>query len=195
MSSAQLMHYVEMFGYIGIFLAVLLQSGLVIGLFFPGDSLLFTAGFLSIEGYFNIWWLTLGVTIMAIVGYEAGYWIGKKLEHWLLKKERFWLKQKYIRQAHDFYEKHGGQAIIIGRLLPVIRTFVPIVAGMVEMPRKTFWIWNVVGGVVWAGGITLAGYFLGRIFPAAQHYLMPVTILIIVLSAIPGVVHWWKGRH
>ncbi|MCB1826921.1 MAG: VTT domain-containing protein [Coxiellaceae bacterium] len=188
-------HWVATLGYAGLFFIVLLEMGFFFGFFLPGDSLVFAAGLLAAKGIFNIWILVPLLVLTAILGYTVGYWFGDKLGHWLLgRKDSFWFKKKYITQAHSFYEKHGGKALVIGRCVPVVRTFVPVVAGMAEMEYKTYFLFNVIGAVVWGGLITLFGYFVGAAIPDAGRYIVPVILVIIVLSILPGVVHYFKSK-
>ena len=129
-----LTHWIQIAGYAGILVMIFLQTGLLLGFFLPGDSLLFTAGFLASQHYLNIYILTPAVTLTAIVGYAVAYWLGKIIGHWLLQREDTWyFKKRYLHEAKLFYEKQGAVALILGRLIPVIRTFVPIVAGMAGM--------------------------------------------------------------
>ncbi len=185
---------VSTIGYIGILLIIFLETGLFFGFFLPGDSLLFAAGLLASRHVFDIRFLLPAAFVTAIVGYQLGYWIGKHLGRWLMKREdSFWFKKKYIDQAHDFYKKHGGKALIIGRLLPIIRTFVPIVAGMVKMSRQRYFLYNVIGAVVWVIGITLLGYWLGNVVPGIEHYILPVIIAIVLLSIFPALWRFAKA--
>ncbi|OGM19827.1 hypothetical protein A2686_04940 [Candidatus Woesebacteria bacterium RIFCSPHIGHO2_01_FULL_38_10] len=181
---------IKTIGYIGIFFMVFAESGLFFGFFFPGDSLLFTAGFLASQNLLDIKILVPLLIIGAIGGDSAGYWLGGHLGRWLMqKKESFFFKKKYIERAHNFYTKHGGKALIFARFVPAVRTFVPIVAGMAEMEYKKFISFNVIGGVFWATGMSLAGYFLGNIIPEVDKYLLPIIALIILLSVLPGIFH------
>lgn len=182
-------------GYIGLTAIIFAETGLFLGFFLPGDSLLFTAGLLASQGIFSIFLLVPLLIIAAIVGYTLAYWIGGKFGHWLLKREdSVWFKKRYLIQAHEFYEKHGGKALIIGRLLPIIRTFLPIVAGMAAMTYRRYSLFNVIGALIWCGGVTLMGYFLGNILPNAEKYLLPLVLLIIVLSFLPAVIHLLHAR-
>src|SRR3990167_250120 len=147
---------VSTIGYIGVFAIIFAETGLFIGFFLPGDSLLFAAGLLASQHIFHIGVMVPVVIIMAISGYFVAYWFGDKLGQWLLTREdSFFFKKHYLYQARDFYKKHGGKALILGRLMPILRTFVPIVAGMAKMRYRTYVIYNIVGGLIWAGGMTL----------------------------------------
>ena len=195
----QLLHldlneWVTTLGYLGIFAVILAETGLFIGCFFPGDSLLFTAGMLASKGLLHLSILIPVVIVAAILGYAVGYWFGDKLGHWLLKRPDglFW-KRKYLQQAHDFYDKHGGQAMVLCRLIPIVRTFCPIVAGMGEMSFRRYMRYNIIGAVIWAFALPLLGYFVGNLFPNARHFILPIVLAIIVISVLPGVVHYMKG--
>ena len=131
----------------------------------------------------------------AILGYGIAYWFGDKIGHWLLKRpDNFWFKRRYLIQAHEFYEKHGGKALILGRLMPIIRTFLPIVAGMAEMTHRRFTFFNIVGALIWCGGITLAGFFLGDVIPNIDEYILPIIIVIIVISLLPPLIQFLRMR-
>lgn len=186
---------IEAFGLVGILFIIFAETGLFIGFFLPGDSLLFTAGFLASQGLLPFAPLLLGAIFVAILGDSVGYWFGKKTGPALFAKEdsRFF-KKKYALKAQVFYETHGKRTIILARFMPIIRTFAPIVAGIGNMNYRTFLTYNIVGGLIWAGGVTLAGYFLGKTIPSADKYLLPIIILIVLTSFIPGLVHMYKER-
>ena len=159
-------HWVETIGYVGILLIIFVESGLFVGFFLPGDSLLFIAGMLAEKGIFDITILVPAMIVTAIAGYMLGFWFGDKLGHWLLKrKDSLFFKKRYLTQAHAFYEKHGGKALVLGRLVPIVRTFAPIVAGMADMPYRRYFFYNVLGALVWCGGVTLLGFFYWRHTP------------------------------
>ncbi|MEK7595384.1 MAG: VTT domain-containing protein [Patescibacteria group bacterium] len=177
-------------GYLGLFSIVFAESGLFFGFFLPGDSLLFTAGFLASQNLLNIYILLPLLTIAAISGDSVGYWFGRKLGNKVFNKEDSLLfKKRHLESAKKFYEKHGGKTIILARFVPAVRTFAPIVAGAADMHYKTFVSYNVIGGIIWAFGLTLLGYFLGALIPDVDKYLLPILVLIIVLSVLPGVAH------
>ncbi len=183
-------------GYIGLTLIILCETGLFLGFFLPGDSLLFTAGLLAAKGIFNPFILIFLLVVAAFIGYGIAYWIGDKIGHLLLKREdSFWFKKRYLIEAHDFYAQHGGKALIIGRLIPVIRTFVPLVAGMVNMPFRRYYLYNIAGAIIWAGGITSLGYYMGAAIPEADQYLLPIVLLIIFLSLLPGIYHLTRSKR
>ncbi len=180
-------------GYIGVFGFVFAESGLLVGVFLPGDSLLFTAGFLASVGVFNIYVLAAGCFIAAVLGDNVGYAFGRRYGRKLFTKDdSFWFRKKNLSIAERFYEKHGGKAIILARFTPIVRTFAPIVAGIGAMEYQTFFRYNLVGGFLWAVGVTLAGYFLGSIIPDVDRYLLPIVVLIIALSLLPTAIHLFR---
>lgn len=184
---------IETIGYFGIFGIVFAESGLLIGFFFPGDSLLFTAGFLASQGIFNIWVLTIGCFISAIVGDSVGYFFGHKIGRRLFhKKESLFFHKDNLKKAELFYEKYGGKTIILARFMPVIRTFAPIVAGIGSMRYPTFLFFNVIGGVIWGIGLTLAGFYLGKLIPDVDKFLIPIILGIIFFSVLPTAWHLLK---
>ncbi len=177
-------------GYLGVFGIVFLESGLLIGFFFPGDSLLFTAGFLASQGFLDIKILIAGCFIFAVLGDSIGYYIGHKLGPKIFKKEdSIIFHKKHLDRAQRFYDKHGGKTIILARFIPVIRAFAPVVAGAGKMDYKRFVFFNFFGGVLWAIGVTLAGYYLGSLIPDVDKYLLPIVGLIIVASILPFLHH------
>ena len=180
-------------GYIGIFAVVFAESGLLIGFFLPGDSLLFTAGFLASQGIFNLVILCLVCFVAAVGGDSAGYWFGHKVGRRLFhRKDSLFFHKENLQKAEMFYEKHGKKTIILARFVPFVRTFAPIVAGIGSMKYSTFLSYNIIGGFLWGIGITVAGYFLGKIIPNVDKYLLPIILLIIVFSVLPNAVHILK---
>lgn len=183
-------------GYVGIFAIIFAESGLLIGFFLPGDSLLFTAGFLASQGFFNIAILCVVTFFAAVVGDNVGYQFGRKAGPRLFKKEDSLLFSKEnIDRSEAFYQKHGGKAIIISRFVPVVRTFAPIIAGVGKMQYRKFFIYNVTGAMIWAVGVTLLGYFLGQAIPHADKYLLPLTLVIVFVSIIPSLIHMVKDQE
>jgi len=180
-------------GYLGIFLVVFAESGLLIGFFFPGDSLLFTAGFLASQGIFDIKILALICFIGAVLGDSVGYEFGRKVGRKLFKRPNsFLFKRENLEKAENFYGKHGKKTIVLARFIPIIRTFAPIVAGIGDMHYKTFISYNVFGGFFWAVGVSSAGYFLGSTIPNADKFLLPIVLVIIFASIAPGFFHVLK---
>ena len=184
---------VKLVGYPGVAAIVFLESGVPIGFFLPGASMLFTAVLLSSEGFFNPWILILLVTIAAILGDNAGYWFGKKMGVRLfLRPDSKWFRHNHLERAKVFYDKHGVRTIIMARFVPVVRTFVPIVAGVVGMRYKSFIINNIIGACLWGAGTTFLGYYLGAKIPFVSHYLTPIILLIIFVTTAPLAWDFWK---
>ena len=177
---------IKTIGYLGVFFIIFAESGLFFGFFLPGDTLLFTAGLLASQGYFNIALLVLLIVLAAVLGDQIGYFFGKKVGPKIFTRdESFYFKKRYITDAENFYKKHGKKTIILARFIPVIRTFVPILAGVGKMHYKTFVIYNIMGGLLWGAGITLSGYFLGQKIPGIDRYLIPILLLIIFVPMLP----------
>jgi membrane-associated protein len=187
-----LIELIKTIGLLGVVAIVFAESGLLIGFFLPGDSLLFTAGFLASQGFLNFPLLLILSFIAAVVGDSVGYTFGKRVGRKLFQKEdSLFFHKKYLEQAEAFYEKHGGKTIVIARFMPIVRTFAPIVAGMGAMNYSRFIIYNLIGGALWAIGVTTGGYILGNSIPAEDidKYLLPILAAIIILSVAPSVIH------
>lgn len=184
------------YGYVGaliVFFVIFAESGLLIGFFLPGDSVLFTAGFLASRGYIDIWFLAIGCFIAAVTGDSIGYSFGKRVGQKLFHRENSVLFHKdNLLKAQQFYAIHGKKTIILARFLPVVRTFAPIVAGIADMHYPTFLAFNIVGGLLWAVGLSVAGYFLGRVIPNVDRYLLPIIVGIILVSILPTLIHIFK---
>ncbi len=188
-------HLIESFGYLGLFLIVFAESGLFFGFFLPGDSLLLTAGLFAFKGFLRIEPLLPLLFTAAVLGDNVGYWFGKKAGPPLFNRENsFFFRRKNLLAARDFYDKHGGKTIVLARFMPFVRTFAPIVAGAVDMPWRRFLFFNVLGGFIWAVGLTLAGFWLGSLFPpeVMDRYFLVIVLVVIVLSVMPTILHVWK---
>ncbi|MBN1564994.1 MAG: VTT domain-containing protein [Anaerolineae bacterium] len=177
-------------GLLGVYAIIFAESGLLIGFFLPGDSLLFTAGFLASQGFLNFPALAIGCFVAAVAGDTVGYWFGHKVGRSLFNREDSRLfKKKYLIQAEGLYHHHGGKIIVIARFMPIVRTFAPIVAGMGTMHYPRFLSYNAVGGFLWGVGVSSAGYFLGKSIPNVDRYLLPIIFLIVVISVLPPATH------
>ncbi|MDO8430674.1 MAG: VTT domain-containing protein [Candidatus Taylorbacteria bacterium] len=186
---------IKTLGLIGVVLIIFAESGLFFGFFLPGDSLLFTAGFLASQGLISIWWLLTLCFIAAVVGDNVGYYFGKKVGPMIFKREdSLFFHKKHVETARSFYNKHGKKAIILARFIPIGRTFVPIVAGVAQMDHKTFMKYNLIGGFLWTWLLLGLGYLLGNAIPNAEKYLTPIILAIIVISFIPAVIEFFKER-
>jgi len=176
-------------GYIGIFIIIFAECGVLLGIFLPGDSLLFTAGFLASQGKLDLALLMLICFAGAVLGDNFGYAFGRRAGPAIFKKEdSFFFHKKHLERAARFYDAHGGKTIILARFMPIIRTFAPILAGVGRMNYRVFILYNLVGGALWAIGLTGLGYFLGSTIPGVDRYLFPIVLLIIIVSMLPGII-------
>ncbi|MEN9557845.1 MAG: Protein dedA [Candidatus Parcubacteria bacterium] len=176
-------------GYAVLALIVFAETGLLIGFFLPGDSLLVTAGLFAATGDLSIGVLFLLLATMAIVGDAVGYWIGRASGHRIFSREKSLLFAKnHLLAAKAFYEKHGGKTIILARFMPIVRTFAPVVAGVGQMPYGRFTAYNIVGGIAWVGSMLGIGYFLGRSIPDIESKIHYVIAIVIFISILPGVI-------
>jgi len=188
-------YIIETLGLIGVFSAVFAESGLFFGFFLPGDSLLFTAGFFASQGFLNIYVLTIGAFIFAVLGDSVGYWFGKKIGPKIFtKEESLFFNKKHIDRAQKFYEKYGNKTIILARFVPIVRTFAPILAGVGRMKYRNFLSYNIVGGFVWSFGVTLGGFVLGNLIPNVDRYLLPIILFIIAVSFLPIIREFWIAK-
>ncbi|MBA3758420.1 VTT domain-containing protein [Candidatus Saccharibacteria bacterium] len=182
-------------GLIAIGGTVFAESGLLIGFFLPGDTLLFGAGILAAQGVFNLPLLIAVIIFSAVLGDNVGYSIGRRSGKRLFsKKESILFRPEHVQRAEKFYERHGGKTIILARFIPVVRTFAPMIAGVSKMPRRRFFVFNVIGGVLWGGGVTLAGYWLGIKLPWLEDFITPVILGIVGLSVFIAVFHIIKDK-
>jgi membrane-associated protein len=183
-------------GYLLLVAIVFAETGLLVGCFLPGDSLLITAGLLASAGHLNIWWLTLLLMAAAIVGDSTGYAIGARLGPRIFTRERSLLfNPKHVERTQRFYEKYGPKTIVIARFVPIIRTFAPVLAGVGTMRYRRFLTYNVVGGVGWVASMSWAGYLLGHTVPNISRHLHLLVIAIIVLSVIPIAIEIYRERR
>ena len=182
-------------GIIGLFIIVFAESGLLIGFFLPGDSLLFIAGILAPTFGINILVIAAGGALMAILGDSLGYMIGKKFGPVVFAKEKSLLfNPQNAERAKSYFEKKGPSSIILARFIPVIRAFVPVVAGVGKMDYKTFVSYNIIGGLIWGAGLPLLGFYFGSKVPNIDHYLLPIVLVITILSVAPIAVSFIKSR-
>ena len=188
---------------IGLLVVVFVESGVLFPVL-PGDSLLFVAGMLAAgtaqlakdgeQVNFQLWQLLVFIPIAAVLGGQVGYWVGRNVGTAMFKPDARFLKQKYLDEAHVFFEERGPFAIVIARFVPIVRTLAPITAGAARMSYPLFTLYNVIGAVVWGVGLTLLGYWLGQ-FQVIQDLLEPIVIAIVVISVLPMFIEWYKRRR
>ena len=186
---------IRIVGFVGIVAIVFAETGLLIGFFLPGDSLLITAGLFAARGDFNI--VTLNVTLIAaaIIGDATGYWLGKRTGEALYSRpDSFFFRREHLRITHEFYEKHGGKTIVMARFMPIVRTFAPMVAGVAQMGYRQFATYNIVGGVLWVMSMTLGGYFLGQAVPNIEDNIHYVVAVVIFISLLPPGIAWLRFK-
>ncbi|HLE43730.1 MAG TPA: VTT domain-containing protein [Methylomirabilota bacterium] len=182
-------------GYAVLVAIVFTETGLLVGFFLPGDSLLITAGLVAAAGGLDIWLLNLLLSAAAIVGDSVGYAIGYRTGPRIFRQEESrWFSRKHLIRTREFYERHGGKTIVLARFIPIIRTFAPVVAGVGQMEYRRFLAYNVLGGVGWVVSMTWAGYVLGRSIPDIGRHIHLVVAIVVVLSVLPIGVEWWKAR-
>ncbi|MGP3969814.1 DedA family protein [Streptomyces sp. 6N223] len=191
-------HLIESFGLLGILIVVFAESGLLIGFFLPGDSLLFTTGLLvSTDQYLHtpLWVVCPLIVLAAVVGDQVGYLFGRKVGPALFRRPDSRLfKQENIEKAHEFFEKHGAKSIVLARFVPIVRTFTPIIAGVSRMEYRTFVTFNIIGGVLWGAGVTLLGAALGKVDFVHQN-IEAILIGIVLLSVLPIAIEYLRARR
>lgn len=174
-------------GYLGLFAIVFAETGLLVGFFLPGDSLLFTAGFLASQGALDVRLLILVTFAAAVIGDTVGYAFGHRVGRALYRREEsFFFRRSHLERTEALFARHGGKVIVLARVMPFARTFAPVIAGVGAMPYRKFVFYNVTGGLAWTAGLSLMGYFLGEAVPHADRYLLPIVLLVIALSVAPG---------
>lgn len=172
-------------GYVGLFAIIFAETGLLIGFFLPGDTLLFSAGILAAAGVFQLPLLIIVCAIAAIIGDSVGYFLGSKYGRILYSKDSEYFKKEHLQKAEAFYEKHGPIAIVLARFVPIIRTFAPTVAGVAKMDYFKFLTYNVLGGVLWVALGVMAGFYLGGLIPNLTEYIGFILLAIVVVSLAP----------
>ena len=183
-------------GYVALTIIIFSETGLLIGFFLPGDSLLVSAGLIASRGILDVWFMCALLSFAAILGQTVGYAIGKAAgPHLFAREDSMFFKRSHLQRAHDFYEKHGGVTIVLARFMPIVRTFVPVVAGAARMSYRAFQIFNVIGGVLWVCGMLMIGYGLGRYIPGIEKHIDKVILLVIALSLAPAVISAWRRKH
>ncbi len=187
---------IQTVGYVGIWAIIFAESGLLIGFIFPGDSLLFTAGFLASQNLLDIWALTIICFTAALLGDNVGYSFGKKIGKKIFtSQDSIIFNKENIEKSQRFYEKYGAKAIVLARFVPVIRTLAPIMAGVGEMKYSKFLTYNTVGALIWGVGITWSGFILGNSIPEADNYIILIVTAIIFFSALPQMMIFLKNKE
>ncbi|MCU1430104.1 MAG: putative rane-associated protein [Actinomycetia bacterium] len=197
LNPTELIHWFGPWATIGLFLIVFAESGLLVGFFLPGDSLLFTAGLLAAKGDSGLKWpvLAIGCAFFAVAGWQIGYMIGKRIGPSLFHRPDSRLfKQEHVQRTKAFFDHHGPKTILIARFVPIVRTFAPILAGVGEMRYRSFARYNIIGGVAWGAGVVIAGTVLGKTVPHIDKYLLPIVGLIIVASVVPPLLEVRRHR-
>jgi membrane-associated protein len=183
-------------GYTAITTIIFAETGLLIGFFLPGDSLMVTAGLLASRGFLDVYVLGGLLSVAAIVGDSVGYAIGHAAGPRIFTRDdSLFFNKKHLRRAHQFYEKHGGKTIVLARFMPIIRTFAPVVAGVADMSYGHFIAYNVVGGLGWVWSMLFIGYLLGRYIPGVDKHIDIVIAIVILLSLLPGFIGWMRQRR
>ena len=177
---------IETFGTVGLFLIVFAESGLLVGFFLPGDSLLITAGLLASQGVLNFPLILVGCFVAAVVGDQVGYAFGFRVGPALFRRpnSRFF-KRRHLERARQYFEEQGPKTVVLARFVPIVRTFTPVLAGVGQMRYRQFVTYNVVGGLLWAVGVTTVGYALGEAVPDIDKYIVPIVAVILVASVVP----------
>ena len=183
-------------GYLVLVAIVFTETGLLVGFFLPGDSLLITAGLVAAAGGLDIWILDGLLIVAAVVGDSVGYAIGYRAGPRIFRQEASrWFSRKHLIRTREFYERHGGKTIVLARFIPVIRTFAPVVAGVGQMAYRRFLFYNVFGGVGWVVSLTWTGYVLGQSIPNIDKHIHVVVAVVVLLSVLPIGVEWWRARR
>ena len=181
---------IQTVGYLGIFLIVFADSGVLLGLVLPGDSLLFTAGLLASQGHLNLWVLMIVASLGAILGDSVGYAFGKRVgPQFFARKDGWVFTQHQLDRARHFYARHGGKTIVLARFLHFVRTLAPMLAGAADMHYGTFVVYNIFGGIFWAISVSALGYWFGNSIPNIDHYILPVIGIIAFMALAPTLVH------
>ncbi|HEY3284934.1 MAG TPA: VTT domain-containing protein [Armatimonadota bacterium] len=188
-------HWVRWGGYLLLVGIIFAETGLLVGFFLPGDSLLFAAGIVAAQGYLDIRAVILLLIVAGVLGNSAGYWFGRKAGQPLFQRPNSKLfKKEYLERAKAFYDQHGGVAIVLARFVPIVRTFAPIVAGAIEMPYARFTLYNLLGSAGWITSCCLAGYFLGNV-PVIKKHIELMILAIVAVSVLPIILHSLKEQR
>lgn len=182
-------HLLQTGGLLVLFLIIFAESGLMVGFFFPGDTLLISAGILAAGDVLPIYWVLLVISGAAILGDNAGYLIGKHFGPKLFKKDSVIFRHEHIMRAEAFFEKHGSKTMLVAHFVPIVRSFAPVAAGAGSMNHRQFIIYDAIGDIAWAILVTLAGYFIGSRIPGIEHYIEPVLLIVVLVFLLPTLYH------
>lgn len=186
---------IKTIGYVGLFAIVFAETGLFLGFFFPGDSLLFVAGVLAAQGFFSLPILLIVLFVAAFTGNMVGYWFGAFVGPKIFSREdSLFFRKSHVFKAQAFYDRYGAKTIVLARFIPIVRTFAPIVAGVAKMHYGTFTLFNFIGALLWSVGLTMLAYYLGGLIEDIDRYLLPIVLFIIGVSVLPGVFEYWRSR-
>ena len=187
---------IRIVGQFGLPLIIFAETGLLVGFFLPGDSLLITAGLFAARGDLNLPLLIVTLIPAAILGNATGYQIGKRTGKALYSRpDSLLFRREHLRMTHEYYERHGGKTIIIAQFAPILRTFAPVVAGVAEMGYRRFASYNVVGAILWIATMTLTGYLLGNIIPGIDKRIDVLVMVVVVISLLPALIGWLRTRR
>jgi membrane-associated protein len=187
---------VQWAGLFGLTAIIFSETGLLVGVFLPGDSLLVTAGLLAARGYLNVYTLAPVLTVAAICGNSVGYFIGRTTGPRIFNRENsLFFNKKHAIRAHEFYEKYGRKTIVLAQFMPIIRTFAPVVAGVGGMKFRTFITFNIIGAVFWIWSMVGIGYFLGSYIPGIDQHIEIVVVVVVFISILPGIISWYRGKR
>ena len=187
---------VQWAGLFGLATIVFSETGLLIGVFLPGDSLLVTAGLLAARGYLNVYTLAPVLTLAAICGNSLGYFIGRASGPRIFNRENsLFFNKKHAMRAHEFYERHGRKTIVLAQFMPIIRTFSPVIAGVGGMRFRQFMTFNIIGAFVWIWSMLAIGYFLGSYIPGIDQHIEIVVVIVVFISILPGLIGGYRARR
>ena len=187
---------IRLTGHFGLPLIIFAETGLLIGFFLPGDSLLVSAGLFAANGDLSLTTILVTLIPAAIIGDAVGYWIGARTGTALYsRQDSFFFRQEHVRLTREFYARHGGKTIVLARFIPIVRTFAPVVAGVGAMGYRRFATFNVVGAVLWIVSTAGGGYLLGQLIPNIDKQIHYIVVVVIVLSLLPPVIAWWRERR
>jgi membrane-associated protein len=187
---------IRIVGFYGLIAIVFAETGLLVGFFLPGDSLLITAGLFAARGDLSIHALIPTLIVAAIVGNATGYWIGARTGAALYSRpDSLLFRREHVRMTHEYYERHGGKTVVLAQFIPILRTFAPVVAGVGQMGYRQFATFNVLGAILWVSSMTLAGYLLGNLVPNIEKRIHIVVAIVILVSLIPPAIALLKNRR